>query len=253
MANYGYVIIFSLIGGMFSLIGGVVLLSRKNIGKYSTKYITPFAAGALLGAVFLDLLEEGIENSSADSVLLATLCGVLLFFAAEKGLRWFHHNHEHADKDFNSTTGLIVVGDTIHNAMDGVAIATAFLISIPTGIVTTLAVAAHEIPQEIGDFGLLLSKGMNRVNIIKTNIASSLATTFMAVITFAIGNSDSIPVGVLLGLSSGFLLYIAMSDVIPTIHENSSHKTLLDIQILLLLAGVLVVGVSISLSHRFIH
>ncbi len=253
MANYGYVIIFSLIGGMFSLVGGVLLLSKKNISRDSAKYITPFAAGALLAAVFLDLLKEGIENSSSDSVLLATLCGILLFFTAEKGLRWFHHNHEHTDKDFNSTTSLIVVGDTIHNAMDGVAIATAFLISIPTGIVTTLAVAAHEIPQEIGDFGLLLSKGMSRANIIKINIASSLATTFMAVITFALGSSDSIPVGALLGLSSGFLLYIAMSDVIPTIHENSSHKTLVDVQLFLLLAGALVVGVSINLSHRFIH
>src|SRR3990167_8401484 len=160
MANYGHVIFFSLIGGVFSLIGGILMLSHKKLAEILADYATPFAAGALLAAVFMDLLKDGLAEASEDTVLFATMLGLVLFFFAERFLHWFHHHHQHAGSD--PTVGLIVVGDTIHNALDGVAIAAAFLISVPTGIVTTIAVATHEIPQEIGDFGLLLAKGMTR-------------------------------------------------------------------------------------------
>ncbi len=250
MANYGHIIFYSLIGGIFSLIGGLLMLSRKKLAENLAAYATPFAAGALLAAVFLDLLKDGLENASADSVLSATLIGVIVFFFAERFLHWFHHHHQHGDS--HPTVSLIVVGDTIHNAMDGVAIAAAFLISVPTGIVTTFAVAAHEIPQEIGDFGLLLSRGVSRRKVLMVNVVSALTTTLMAVITFALGNSEKLPVGVLLGLSAGFLLYIATSDIIPEIHERSTKKKLFDVQPLLLLAGVIVVAVSIQIAHHFV-
>jgi len=250
MANYGHVIFYSLIGGVFSLFGGMLMLSHKKMAEVLAAYATPFAAGALLAAVFLDLLREGLEKANPDTILLATLIGILLFFFAERFLRWFHHHHQHAGAD--PSVGLIVVGDTVHNALDGVAIAAAFLISVPTGIVTTIAVAAHEIPQEIGDFGLLLSKGVKRIKVLWVNIISALATTTMAIITFALGSSDKLPIGFLLGISAGFLLYIATSDIIPSIHEASSNKKLVELQPLLLLLGVIVVGVSIELAHRFI-
>jgi len=251
MATYWQVIFFSLIGGVVSLIGGVLLLSRKNSANKLANYATPFAAGALLAAVFLDLLKEGMHEAQPDTVLLAAVVGILLFFFAERFLQWFHHHHQHNGAP-DPTTSLVVVGDTVHNALDGVAIAAAFLISVPTGIVTTLAVAAHEIPQEIGDFGLLLNKGMSRKKVLLVNIFSALATTVMAVITFALGSSDKLPIGVLLGLSAGFLPYIAMSDIIPDIHENSSKKRLLDWQPVLLLLGVVTVGVAINIAHNFI-
>jgi zinc and cadmium transporter len=252
MANYYHVIFFSLIGGVFSLIGGLLLLSRKNTAQALAKYATPFAAGALLAAVFLDLLKEGIHEADADTVLMSAVVGILLFFFAERALHWFHHHHQHKGAP-DPTTGLIVVGDTIHNALDGVAIAAAFLISVPTGIVTTIAVAAHEIPQEIGDFGLLLHKGMSRKKVLGVNALSAIATTFMAVITFALGSADELPIGVLLGLSAGFLLYIAMSDIIPELHESSSKKRLFDWQPLMLLLGVIVVGLAINISHSYIE
>lgn len=250
MANYTIVILFSLIGGLFSLVGGAVLLRSKKAAHTLAEYGTPFAAGALLAAVFLDLLKEGLEDSSAGTVLSSALIGVLLFFIAERFLRFFHHHHQHEKPDPSTT--LVVVGDTLHNALDGVAIAAAFLISVPTGIVTTIAVAAHEIPQEIGDFGLLLSKGMNRRKVLLVNIASSLATSVMAVATFALGKTSSLPVGVLLGLSAGFLLYIAMSDIIPTIHEKSSDAKIFELQPLLLLLGAVMVAFSIQLAHQYI-
>lgn len=252
MASYYHVIFFSLIGGVFSLIGGILLLSREKTAKALAKYATPFAAGALLAAVFLDLLKEGLHESNPDTVLLSAVIGIVIFFFAERFLHWFHHHHQHEDTPASSTA-LIVTGDTIHNALDGVAIAAAFLISVPTGIVTTIAVAAHEIPQEIGDFGLLLHKGMSRGKVLIVNIVSALATTLAAVITFGLGNTKELPIGVILGISAGFLLYIAMSDIIPEIHENSSKKRLFDWQPLLLLLGVVVVGISIRLAHAYIE
>jgi zinc and cadmium transporter len=251
MASYFDVIFFSLIGGLFSLAGGVLLLSRQRAAEISARYATPFAAGALLAAVFLDLLKEGVEIDSSQYVLLATLMGILIFFFAERFLRWFHHHHEDEDEKKDPAVPLIIAGDTLHNALDGVVIASAFLISVPTGIVTTLAVAAHEIPQEIGDFGLLLSKGVKRGKVLLFNIVSALATTAMAVITFALGSQDKLPVGLLLGISAGFLLYIAMSDIIPTIHQTSTNKSLLQIQSVLLAFGALVVAVAIQLSHQY--
>lgn len=252
MADYPTVILFSLIGGLFSLIGGLILLSRQSFAKLLAKYAMPFAAGSLLAAVFLDLLKEGMEESSANVVLMATLMGIIAFFFAERFLHWFHHHHEHEDKTKDPTISLILIGDTAHNALDGVAIAAAFLVSVPTGIVTTIAVAAHEIPQEIGDFGLLLAKGMSRGKVLFWNVISSLSTTLMAIITFALGSSDKLPVGWLLGISAGFLLYIAMSDIIPTIHETSSDKKLLNIQPFLLVLGAVVVGLVIHFAHQIV-
>lgn len=252
MANYYHVIFFSLIGGVFSLIGGLLLLSRKSSAQALAKYATPFAAGALIAAVFLDLLKEGLHEADVDTVLVSTVIGILIFFVAERALHWFHHHHQHKGAP-DPTTGLVVVGDTLHNAIDGVAIAAAFLVSVPTGIVTTIAVAAHEIPQEIGDFGLLLHKGMSRQKVLMVNVLSALATTLAAVVTFALGSTDSLSLGVLLGISSGFLLYIAMSDIIPEIHENAPKKRLLDWQPLMLILGVIIVGLAINLAHGYIE
>ena len=247
-ATYQLVIFYSLIGGVFSLVGGILLLSRKRLAEGLARYATPFAAGALLSAVFLDLLSDGLESAKSNVVLVATLGGVVLFFFAERFLHWFHHHHQHEGSD--PSISLIVIGDTVHNALDGVAIAAAFLISVPTGIVTTIAVAAHEIPQEIGDFGLLLAKGMSRGKVLLVNLISALATTLLAVLTFALGSGEKLPLGALIGVSAGFLLYIAMSDIIPEIHESSTNKRPFELQPLLLLAGVVVVGVSIYLAHR---
>jgi zinc and cadmium transporter len=251
MENLTYVIVFSLIGGLFSLIGGMALISRAKTADAMAKYATPFAAGALLAAVFLDLLKEGVDQTSADTVFVASLIGMLLFFYAERFLHWFHHHHQHESSDPSVT--LIIIGDFIHNLLDGVAIAAAFLVSVPTGIVTTIAVAAHEIPQEIGDFGLLLAKGLSRKKVLWVNVITAVGTTVAAVMTYALGSSDKLPIGALLGLSAGFLLYIAASDIIPEIHEKTSNKKLFDWQPVLLLLGVVVVGFAIYISRAFIE
>lgn len=209
----------------------------------------PFAAGALLAAVFLDLFSEGLEQNSADVVMTAALIGILLFFMAERFIRWFHHHHQHGQK--SPTVPLLITGDVVHNLLDGVAIAAAFMISIPTGIITTLAVAAHEIPQEVGEFGVLLSKGMSRRRVIIVNIFSSLVATGAAIATYFVGQTETLPLGIIFGLSAGFLLYVALSDIIPSLHENHNKKTLFDLEPVFLILGVVVVGAAGYLVHGF--
>lgn len=250
MSLLTYIIIFSLSGGLVSISVGAMLLKNAKTARRLAYWATPFAAGALLSAVFLDLLPEGVAETEGNQVFYAALSGVLLFFVAERFLRWFHHHHQHEGSD--PAVPLIVAGDTMHNALDGVAIAAAFLVSIPTGIVTTIAVAAHEIPQEVGDFGLLLQKGVRRKKVLLLNLLSSFATVIAAVITYTIGNSEQLPLGVLLGLSAGFLLYIALSDIIPTLHENPKKVRLFDWQTYMLLLGVAVVALGIALAHDYI-
>lgn len=252
MTTYIQLIVFSLIGGIVSLIGGIILLSRERSARALARYATPFAAGALLAAVFLDLLHEGVELYEPSTVYTAVLVGILLFFVAERFLHWFHHHHQH-EGAADPARSLIIVGDAVHNALDGVAIAAAFLISPTTGIVTTIAVAAHEIPQEIGDFGLLLHKGMSRIKVLVVNVLSALLTTVAAVITFALGSQERLPLGALIGISAGFLLYIAMSDIIPELHEQSSRKRWFDWQPALLILGVIVVGVLIQVTHAYLE
>lgn len=248
MSLLAYIIIFSLLGGLVSLALASLLLVNKKVAKKFAAYGMPFAAGALLAAVFLDLFVEGVEQGDAEVLFLSALIGILLFFFAERFIRWFHHHHQHQKSD--PGIPLLIIGDVVHNILDGVAIAAAFLVSIPTGIVTTLAVAAHEIPQEIGEFGALLGKGMSRRKVILVNILSALSATAAAVVTYFVGQSEALPLGVIFGLSAGFLLYVALSDIIPTLHEQHDKKRLFDWQPVLLLAGVASVAIISMLVHH---
>ncbi len=250
MADYGQVIFFSLIGGVVSLAGGMLLLSRRNTAEALARVAAPFAAGALLGAAFFDLLPEAIELSPNGSAVRWTLAGIVLFFLLEHFLHWFHHHHEHPKKAESPTIPLIVIGDTVHNFIDGLAIGAAFLISPGTGIVTTLAVAAHEIPQEIGDFGVLLKLGMERKKVLLVNFLSALATVLGAVFAFWAGSEFELPLAALLAATAGMFIYIAASDLIPTIHEEAKGRAARTAALLLIL-GVLSVGALTQFAHQY--
>lgn len=250
MSTLNYIIIFSLIGSVFSLLGGVVLLTKKRAAKTLAQYAAPFAAGALLGAAFLDVLPEAMHEGEPNSILVWCLVGIVGFFLLERLLHWFHHHHQHALAKTHPTISLIILGDTLHNFLDGAVIAAAFLVDVPTGIVTTLAVAAHEIPQEVGDFGLLLSLGMSRKNVLMVNVVSALATLVAALATYALGSANTLPLPLLLGIAAGFFIYIAASDIIPEIHKTTNKK-LIYIESILLIAGVLVVGLLGQIIHHF--
>jgi zinc and cadmium transporter len=245
------VIIFSLVGGLLSLIGALILFRDKKKSDKIAQYATPFAAGVLLAAAFVGLLPEAIEQSSNPSGMLFTsLIAFLLFFMLERFLQVFHHHHEHEDKKKKSSSSLIIIGDTLHNALDGVAIGAAFLVGVPTGIVASVAVAMHEVPQEIGDFGLLLKNGMKHKKVILVNVLSALATTITAVLVFSFGNEESAIVPYLLAITAGFFIYIAASDIIPEIHENSITKH--DIRPWLLLLGAVTIMIISPIAHEYI-
>lgn len=252
-STYMDVVFWSLIGGLFSIIGGVILLSNKKIANKIGTMLTPFAAGALLAAAFFDLLPEAIELNEGISAFHWAVVGIIGFFLLEQYLHWFHHHHEHKGKEYKKPTApLIIIGDTIHNAIDGVAIGAAFVISPPVGIVTAIAVAAHEIPQEIGDFSILLKSGMKRTRVLIWNALSSLATFFAALYTFYLGSQESLPLGAILGLSAGLFIYIAASDLIPTIHEEAKGK-FAKLPALLIILGVVVVALVTNIAHEKIH
>ena len=246
-----YVIFFSLVGGLFSLIGALILFRDKKQASKIVQYATPFAAGVLLAAAFTGLLPEALEqNDNFYSILLATLIAFLVFFFLERFLQVFHHHHEHEEKKKKSSSSLIIIGDTLHNALDGVAIGAAFLVSPATGIVAAIAVALHEIPQEIGDFGLLLKNGMKHKKVVLVNVVSALATTITAVIVYGFGNSESSLIPYMLAITAGFFIYIAASDIVPELHEKSKSKY--DLRPWFLLLGAVLIMIISPIAHEYI-
>lgn len=254
MATYLDVLIYSFLGGLLSLVGGLLLIRKQSSARKLALYGTPFAAGALLAAVFMDLLPEGVTADDTVSVFIGCLVGFLGFFVFQRILGSVHHHHDENEKTdhLESSRLSIIIGNTAHNALDGVAIGAAFLVNIPTGIVTTIAIAAHEIPHEIGDFALLLSRKMSRKAVVLINVFAAVLSTLVALLVFGLGGSDKLPVNFLLGLSAGFLLYISASDIIPTINTKIAKSPIKDWQLLMLLLGVVVVSLVIRFAEGFI-
>ena len=255
MTEWLTLIAASLIGSLFSLVGGILLLMKRFSIEKVQRVAIPFAAGALLAAALLDLLPEALEGGESTlSVMALVLCGFVIFFVLERFLGWFHHHHghdEHTVKRRHSARSLIVIGDTLHNAIDGMVIGAAFLADPVVGVITTAAIAAHEIPQEIGDFGVLLSLGMRRRNVLLVNIFSALITVVMAALVFGLGSSLTAYGPVLLALAAGMFIYIAGSDLVPTIHEERSIK-IANYQTMILLVGIVFIGLTTTLTHQFL-
>jgi len=257
MSEWIVVIGASLVGSLFSLVGGLLLLSNRIAVQRVQRIAVPFAAGALLAAAFLDLLPEALEHGATREVMVWALGGFLLFFVLERFLGWFHHHHAHEAKTpalkrrARSIRSLIVVGDTLHNAIDGMVIGAAFLADPTIGIITTIAIAAHEIPQEIGDFGVLLSLGMRRRTVLLVNISSALITVVMAALVFGLGTSLAGIEPILLALAVGMFVYIAASDLVPSIHEEPSTRVA-NYQTIILLVGIVFVGLTTTFVHQFL-
>lgn len=251
--NIYFLLLLATIGSVVSLAGGFLLLVNIKLASKLAKFSGPFAAGALIVAVFFDLLPEAISYSerSAEYILGWTLVGVAIFFILERRLRWFHHHHEHgADGASRTLPLMLIVGDTVHNAIDGAAIAFAYLANPALGVVTTIAVSFHEIPQEIGDFGLLLKFGWGRKKIVLANVISALATVIMATFVYFAGSGHLALVAPALALSAGMLLYIALSDILPTVHEKQPSRKWLDSANLLFVSGMVVVYLAVLVAHH---
>lgn len=239
MSLLAYIIVFSLAGSVFSLVGGLALIASKTIMK-AIHFMPAFAAGALLAAAFFDLLPEAVEMGEGLELFPWVLLGILGFFLAEHYLRWVHfHSREHGGQ-LKPAVPLIIFGDTLHNFIDGLVIGLTFMADIKLGIITTLAVAAHEIPQELSDFGLLLAAGMKKAKVVIVNLISSLATVIGALLIYGLGRGLEAYLPYLLSVSAGLFIYIALSDLVPEIHHGH-RKSYASLQILVLLIGLLAV------------
>lgn len=210
------------LGSMLSLVGGATIFLAKKRRNRAIQVALPLGAGALLAAAFFDLLPESFEHGTPRSLLLWTLVGFTVFFLFERLATWFHHHHEHSlGKRNESQNRMVVVGDLLHNMIDGIAIGAAFIANPLTGLITTLAVSAHEIPKELGTFGILLSRGWRDRKVLWANIITAVGTLIVALLTYYIGQTTTLPLGPLLALTAGMFIYVAASDIIPDIHEQS--------------------------------
>ncbi|KKS98735.1 MAG: Zinc transporter, ZIP family [Candidatus Gottesmanbacteria bacterium GW2011_GWA2_43_14] len=244
------IVLFTILGSIFSLIGGLILLTRKQLSDKVILILTSFAAGVLLSTAFFDLFPESLESGTEPTtVFTAALTGIILFFIFERFFLWYHHHHG-SHKGVHPSTILISVGDGIHNFIDGVAIAGAFLVSWPLGVITSIAVAAHEIPQEIADFSIMLSEKVERRKIVFFNLASAGTSLVGAVGTYFLAETVTIYLPIIIAFTAGMFTYIASSDLIPELHRSGEGKEEAWQQLTVFLIGIILIFVVKSLLHE---
>jgi zinc and cadmium transporter len=239
MSTLAWIIGTSLVGGLLSILFAAAL--TLNTRAVWVQMLISYAIGALLGAAFLNAMPEALELSQEPGRMTATvLFGILLFFILEKLVLWRHCHgeecevHEHLppavisiatgksgiDHDNGRSGMLIMLGDTFHNFVDGILIAAAFMADIQLGIVTSIAIIAHEIPQEAGDFLILLNSGYTRRQALLFNLLSSFATLLGGISTYFMLQDVNHLIPSLLGLAAASMIYVAMSDLIPGLHKR---------------------------------
>lgn len=238
-----------------SLAGGALSVFAAALFAFSARsawvpMLISYAIGALLGAAFLEVLPQAVEASGSASTTAATiLAGILGFFVLEKLVLWRHCHDEscemydgdaatHGSHGDHGRSGLmILIGDTFHNFVDGVLIAAAFVQSVPLGVVTAIAIIAHEIPQEVGDFLILLHSGYSRARAFAFNLLSSLATLVGAFLAYFALSEVQAAVPVFLGLAAASMIYVAVADLIPGLHKRPELAATVQ-QVLLIALGI---------------
>jgi zinc and cadmium transporter len=227
----------SLLGGFGSLlIASGVLLIRDSARSKLVPWLVSYAVGALLGVSMLALLPTSLEQLPAARVFATLLGGILLFFVLEKLVLW-RHCHTHDCEVHESAVLPVLIGDAFHNFVDGAVIAAAVMTSVPLGVSTAIAVAAHEIPQEVGDFAILLHAGYSRGKALMLNVLSGTASAAGAVAAFIAFESVPLMLPYFLALAAASFLYVAMADLIPGLHRGRTDAASLR-QVLLIAAGI---------------
>jgi zinc and cadmium transporter len=229
-----WILAFSVLGSLGAVCGAaLVLVFPDNVRKRLVPALVAYAAGTLLGAAFLGMIPAAAGNAPVRSVSAAVLAGIILFFLLEKLVLW-RHGHE-AGGSSSPAAPLILVGDAFHNFVDGVVIAAAFFTSIPLGVAAGLAVVAHEIPQEVGDFAILLDGGFGRKKALALNTLSASATLPGALTGYFWLTDVQGLVPYVLALSAASFIYIAVADLLPGLHRRTVGGWS---QLALILAGI---------------
>jgi zinc and cadmium transporter len=247
-----YIIAAALIGsvGSIMLAGSILLLKKHTLEKLSNRLIA-FAGGTLIGAAFLGMIPSAMHSSENPQIAgLVIIGGIIFFFIFEKIILWRTCRDDTCDRSEHASIPIILVGDAIHNFVDGIVITAAFMTSIPFGIVVTISVFAHEIPQEIADFGILINKGMSKAKALKYNILSGITTLLGAGMAYWALETTKHFVPWVLSISAASFIYIALADLIPQMHKRTKPKESI-LQIFLMILGVAVIFVTIHFKHKF--
>lgn len=233
---------------LISLIGVLTFAIKENAIKRLSTLVVSFAAGAMLGDAFFHLIPESFELIS-DSFLIGILIisGILLSFALEKILRWRHCHKDLSSNHVHPIASMNIVGDVFHNLLDGIIVAGSFLASPSIGIGTTMAIILHEIPQEIGDFGILIHKGIKVKKALLLNFATALSAIVGAILVLIVGGILGNLSTYLLPIAAGGFIYISSADLIPELHQECSAKPSLSQMFFLLL------GIGIMIMIKLVH
>jgi zinc and cadmium transporter len=227
----------SVLGGLGGLLvaSGILLINDSRRARL-IPWLVSYAVGALLGVSMLAILPEALDHLSPERVFGTLLGGILIFFVLEKLVLW-RHCHIHDCEVHDGSVFPVLIGDAFHNFVDGAVIAAAVMTSVPLGVSTALAVAAHEIPQEVGDFAILLHAGYSRRRALLLNVTSGLASAVGALVALFALKLVPVVLPYCLALAAASFLYVAMADLIPGLHRGRTDAHSLR-QILLIAAGV---------------
>ena len=264
MTPFTSILLASVAGGVLSTLAAAGTLALHS-GWISR--LVSFAVGALLGAVFLELLPHALEEGSPDRVMVTVLAGLLAFFLLEKLVLWRHaHGHEehrsdedesehdhamhaHAGGDQGRTGLMILIGNAVHNFCDGVVIAAAFLANPALGIATTLAIVAHAVPQQVGDFAVLIHSGFTRARAFAFNVTAGIATVAGALAGYyALADMQQM-LPTVLAIASASLLYVAVADLIPSLHRRPEPVETAKQMVAIGLGLAIIAGVHVALPH----
>ncbi|MCS7151176.1 MAG: ZIP family metal transporter [Endomicrobia bacterium] len=233
--KFFYTLIASIIVSLLSLIGAISLLFTTSVVENIIFILISFAAGTLIGASFLHILPEIVEKSEV--TFYYVVLGFIVFFILEKYLYW-RHCHKGENCELHPVSYLNILGDTIHNFIDGMFIGASFFIDVKIGIVSTIAVILHEIPQELGDFGILLYSGLSVKKAILYNFLSGLASVIGAILGYVMSDRIHTLSLYLLPLVAGGFIYVSCCDLIPELHrERNLTRSLISLVIFLLGIG----------------
>ena len=208
---------------LISLVGIFTLTLKDNLLHKILFCLIGFSAGALIGSAFLHILPECLENNKSTVVFSYLIVGIITFFLMERYLHW-RHCHEKGECKTHAFTYLNLVGDGFHNFIDGMVIAASFIVSVKLGLVTTLAIILHEIPQELGDFAVLIYGGFSKRKALLFNFASALTAIIGAVVGYFIADFSKSFSNFILPFTAGGFIYIATSDLIPELHKENDLK-----------------------------
>ena len=237
MTIYFYAFLSVILVSLISLVGVFSLSLREEwIRKYIFIFVS-LAVGALLGDVFIHLIPEAFEEGIPFAGLFVIL-GILIFFILEKFLHWHHHGTDASEREIHPVGRLVLFSDGIHNFIDGIIIGVSFMVSVPVGLATTLAVILHEIPQEIGDFAVLLHAGYSKKRALYLNFLSALFAILGTIVAFLLKENGEAFTTWVLPVAAGGFIYIATSDLIPELHKTKEMKYSI-LQLVAVMAGVL--------------